>query len=226
MDRIVLLRWLFWIGAICLMLIIGCKSGERQNPSEVHQSPSSNAPSTAATKYFDGSKACKFLADIQGFDLGAYVPYTNTEGYTCQTIEPSIKLSCNSRSDLLCNSISYQVDGEKEGATSAELFYMGTSLSASAHKTDLKTFSQYSNRLAEQALGVALDAEIMKYINATASFLPMKPEANREAIDRHTLKKNLGSGWVSILARRNDLAGGAAYMIRFTVYPDERWIDK
>lgn len=211
---------------IWLSIVIGCTSGTRSTVPESSPSPSVNETATPAAKYFDGSKACKFLANVDGFDLGTYVPYTQTEGYTCQKIEPSIKLSCNPQSDLLCNSISYQVDGEKEGATSAELFYMGTSLSSVAHKNDMQTFVRYSNQLAQKALGVGIDSQMKQHIFDTETFLPMKPEADIAKVERHTLKKKLGSGFVSILARRNDMAGGAAYMIRFTVYPDERWSNR
>lgn len=70
MDRNVHLRWLFLIGAIWLMLIIGCKSGERQNPSEVRQSPSSNARSTAATKYLMEAKPVSFWRTYKVLILG------------------------------------------------------------------------------------------------------------------------------------------------------------
>jgi hypothetical protein len=211
-----------FIVAIWVGLVIGCKSGSRTNIPASSTSPSKNASLPLTGKYFDGGQACKFLANVDGFDLGAYVPYIETEGYTCEKVEPSIKLSCNPHSELLCNLISYQVDGEKEGATSAELFYMGTSLSSVAHEKDMQTFVKFSNQLAQNAVDAPINDQMRKYIFDTRNFLPMKPEAKREVIDEHTLKSTLGSGFVSILARRNDMSGGSAYMIRFTVYPDQR----
>ncbi len=178
---------------------------------------------TASAKYFDGSKACKFLANVGGLDLGNYVSYTNTEGYTCDGGVRVIKLSCNPISGILCNQISYSVDGEKEGATSAKLSYMGTSLHPESHTKDMQTFFQYANQLAKQAVGAELEPEMKQYLFATNRFLPMKPEPDIATIERHTLKKKLGSGFVKILTRRNDLPGGTAYIILFTVYPDERW---
>jgi hypothetical protein len=158
-------------------------------------------------------------------DEGAYIPYTNTEGYSCDGGERVIKLFCNPSSDMLCNEISYGVDGEKEGSTSAELSYMGTSLYSEAHKKDMKTFVRYATQLAKQAVGVEIDSQMRQYLLATNQFLPMKPQADLATIERHTLKK-LGTGFVKILTRRNDLPGGTAYMIFFTVYPDERWSNR
>jgi GMP synthase PP-ATPase subunit len=103
---------------------------------------------------------------------------------------------------------------------------MGTSLSNPAHKKDIDTFLRYADELTQQALGVSMDAQMKSHILATNRFLPMKPQADVAAVDRHTLRKKLGQGFITILGRSNKLAGGTAYMIRFTVYPDERWSNR
>jgi len=208
------------------------KSDQTANAPASSPSPISTSNQNGTTKemasarYFDGSKACKYLADVSGLNLGNYVPYKNTEGYTCDGGERVVKLSCNPSSEMLCNEVSYSVNGEKEGATSAELSYMGTSLHSESHKKDMQTFLQYANQLAKQAAGTEMDSEMKQYLLNTSKFLPMKPEPDLATIERHTLKKKLGSGFVKILTRRNDLPGGTAYIMFFTVYPDERWIDK
>jgi hypothetical protein len=89
-------------------------------------SPSPTEVADKSAKYFDGSKACKFLVSVEGIDLGNYVAYTNTEGYTCEKPEPVIKLSCSPENETQCNQVSYSVGGEKEGATSAEVVYNDT----------------------------------------------------------------------------------------------------
>lgn len=196
------------------------------SPSPIVKTNEGSKSSAVAAGYFDGSKACKFLEDVSGLDLGRFNPYTNTEGYSCDGGERVIKLSCNPSSDMLCNEISYGVDGEKEGATSAELSYMGTSLYSEAHRKDMQTFVRYATQLAKQAVGVEIDSQMRQYLHATNQFLPMKPQADLATIERHTLKKKFGTGFVKILTRRNDLPGGTAYMIFFTVYPDERWSNR
>jgi hypothetical protein len=200
-------------------------------PTTVQPSPATandnvTAAGAAAGRYFDGDKACKFLAGVSGLNLGSYVPYKNSEGYTCDGGERVIKLSCNPATDALCNEVSFSVDGEKEGATSAELSYMGMSLHPGSHKRDTQAFVQYANQLAEQALGTEMDSEMRQYLIATGRFLPMKPEPDLATIERHTLKKKIGTGFVKILTRKNDLPGGTAYFLFFTVYPDERWSNK
>lgn len=147
------------------------------SPSPVVKTNEGSNSSPGATGYFDGSEACKFLGDVSGLDLGTYIPYTNTKGYFCDRGERVIKLSCNPSSDMLCNEISYAVDGEKEGATSAELSYMGTSLYSEAHKQDMQTFIRYATQLTKRALGVEIDSPMRQYLLATNQFLPMKPQA-------------------------------------------------
>lgn len=192
-------------------------------PPSILRTNESSKNSTVADKYFDGSKACKFLFDVSGLDLGTYIAYTNTEGYSCDGGERVVKLSCNPSSDMLCNEISYAVDGEKEGATSVELSYMGTSLYSAAHKKDMQTFVSYATQLGKRSVGVEIDSQMRQHLLATNQFLPMKPQADLATIERHTLRKKLGTGFVKILTRRNDLPGGTAYMIFFTIVPDERW---
>lgn len=191
-------------------------------------SPASNQNDAAAAaapgKYFDGAQACKHLASVGGLELGSYAPNKNTEGYSCDGKERVVKLSCNPASDILCDEVSYSVDGEKGDATNAELSYMGTSLHAASNKKDMQTFIQHANQLSKQALGAETDSEIKQYILNTDKFLPMKPEPDSAALERHALKKKLGSGFVKVFTRRNELPGGTAYFIYFTVYPNERWV--
>lgn len=225
-------------GSCALCGVVG-GIAEYLNPSNPNaNSPISNSsqPITAnqngestervTNRYFDGGRACQFLASVNGLNLGNYTKYTNTEGYTCSDGKRLIKLSCSPVSDALCNEVSYSIDGEEQGATSAELYYSGTSLHAESHRRDIQTFIQYCNQLARQALGAEINAEMRQYIQNTSRFLPMRPEPDRDTLERHTMKRNLGSGFVKILTRRNDLPGGPAYFIFFTVYPDEHWIDR
>ena len=181
---------------------------------------------TSVARYFDGSKACKFLAGVDGLDLGMYVPYSSVEGYHCDGGERSVTLSCNPVSDLLCNKISYEVNGERQGATSGQLFYMGTSLHTESHKRDMQAFVRYCGELTKQALGQELDVAMKQYVLNTSRFFPMSPEPEHGALDRHTLKRKLGSGFIKLLTRKNEMPGGPAYMIFCEVYPDEYWIDK
>lgn len=215
------------------LLILGsCASSEsdltvkapQSSPKQANLAETNSA--LATPKYFDGGSACKFLADVNGLDLGIYVPYSNTEGYHCDGGERSVTLSCNPVSDLLCNKISYEINGEKQGATSGQLFYMGTSLHTESHKRDMQAFVRYCGELTKQALGQELDAEMKQYILNTSGFLPMSPEPEHGALDRHTLKRKLGSGFIKLLTRKNEMPGGPAYIIFCEVYPDEYWIDK
>lgn len=237
-TAIIIICIVFGSCALCGVLGVIGKLLSPQNPVPSTNAPAAIRPSSPAAnengtaavatagKYLDGDKACKFLASVGGLNLGSYVPYKNSDGYTCDGGERVIKLSCNPVSDTLCNEVSYSVDGEKDGATSAELSYMGTSLHPESHKRDLQTFLQYANQLAKQALGAEIDSEMRQYLLATGKFLPMKPEPDLATVERHTLKKKLGTGFVKILTRKNDLPGGPAYFVFFTVYPDERWVDK
>lgn len=228
-------NWLQFAAIISLVFIL-CSCASSESGSTVNPPQSSSAPkqanlaaantASAAVRYFDGSKACKFLADVNGLDLGMYVPYTNVEGYHCDGGERSITLSCNPVSDSLCNNISYEVNGEKQGATSGQLFYMGTSLHTESHKRDMQAFVRYCGELTKQALGQEISAEMKQYLLNTSRFLPITPEPERNALERHTLKRNLGSGFIKMLTRRNELPGGTAYMIFCEVYPDEYWIDR
>lgn len=226
-------------GSCALCGIVGA-IGEYLNPksnSNANAPVSSASPDTASNtnatptgeatyRYFDGSRACRFLSSVNGLDLGNYTRYRNSEGYTCSGGERVVRMSCNPASDALCNEISYSVNGEEQGATSAELSYMGTSLHSESHRRDMQTFIQHCNQLARQALGTEMNAEMRQYLQNTSRFLPMRPEPDRTTLERHTLKRNLGTGFVKILTRKNDLPGGTAYFIFFTVYPDEHWIDR
>jgi hypothetical protein len=207
-----------------------CKSVSTVNAPRASPAPQVNLGNANITvdsaKYFDGSKACKFLADVNGLDLGVYVPYTNTAGHHRDGGERSITLSCNPVSDILCNKISYEVNGEEQGATRGQLFYMGTSLHAQSHKRDMQAFVRYCGELTKQALGQELNAEMKQYILNTSRFLAMAPAPERDALERHTLKRSLGSGVIRMLTRKNELPGGTAYMIFCEVYPDEYWIDR
>lgn len=202
-------------------------NGHISNSSQPTTATQNGTSTERATyRYFDGGRACQFLASVNGLSLGSYTKYTNSEGYTCSGGERLIKLSCSPVSDALCNEVSYSVDGEEQGATSAELHYSGTSLHAESHRRDIQLFIQYCTQLARQALGAEMSAEMRQYLQSTDNFLPMRPEPSRDTLERHTLKRSLGSGFVKILTRRNDLPGGPAYFIFFTVYPDEHWADR
>lgn len=226
--------WVQLAAIISLVFILGsCTSSE--SGSTVNSPQSTSAPTqanlnairaSAIAKYFDGSKACKFLANVSGLDLGSYVPYTNIEGYHCDVGERIITLSCNPASDILCNKISYEVNGEEQGATSAQLFYMGTSLHTESQRRDMQSFLRYCGELTNQALGQELNAEMKQYILNTNRFLPLAPEPERSVLEGHALKRNLGSGFIKMLTRKNQLPGGTAYMIFCEVYPDDYWIDK
>jgi hypothetical protein len=215
-----------------LALALGCskRAPQANRNSTVSPSPASSSAPTQSSdnsaKYFDGSKACKFLSNVEGFDLGNYVAYTNTEGYTCEKLEPVIKLSCSPDNPTQCNEVSYSVDGEKEGATSAEISYIGFSLHPAAHKKDMQRFLQLADQLASNALGAKSDAEINEYLSNTNKFLPMSPAPESAVLEKHALKKRLGSGFVKAFTRKNDTPGGPTYMLFFTVYPDEQWVDK
>jgi hypothetical protein len=220
------------LGGISNYLNPNQNSNMSANVSAPSSSPVAASNENASTngqgayKYFEGSRACQYMASVKGLELGPYEKRKVAEGYSCSGGERKINLSCNPTASDLCDEVAYSASGEEKGATHAELAYMGLSLRPETNKKDIQTFIEHANQLARQALGQEMSAEMKQHILKTDGFLPIKPEPSDEELERHTLKKSLGTGFVKILTRKNDLPGGTAYMIFFTVYPDEHWVTR
>lgn len=219
---------------LTLGFLIACgRSGpianQHSNTGVTNSSPSTvnSAPGVDTSfKYFNGPQACKFLQNVNGLDLGNYVPYGKVEGYTCSAGERKLTLTCNPDAEVLCNEISYSVNGETQGATSAELSYMGMAANGPSHARDLPVLLDYANQLTKASVGAELSREMKAHISNTRAYLPMKPEPDRATLESQTLKAKLGTGFVTILGRKNELPGGPVFIVFVIAYPDGHWVGK